>query len=171
MKSENVILTSHNKLSLFRSQVNLLTKLKFVDGNLNQPIGITIPYRDILATTIHQVVEFDESFQNALYPINVTIVDGLDGAGCHRLYNQLQDHPDISTKTFLLFCFRITTIKDSRNEIIWKNPLPNSPYAVRPLSLFAVPENEDNVRFLMESINIETEYLQTRVLSRRIERS
>ena len=101
MKSENVILTSYNKLSLFRSQVNLLTDLKFVDGNLNQPIGITIPYRDILATTIHQLVEFDKSFQNARYPINVTIVDGLDGSGCHRLYNQLQDHPDHNVSSIL----------------------------------------------------------------------
>ena len=54
----------------------------------------------------------------ARYPINVNIVDGLDGSGCHRVYNQLQDHPDISTKTFLLFDFIIISIKDTANEII-----------------------------------------------------
>ena len=73
----------------------------------------------------------------------------------------MQDHPDISTKTFLLFVFRIISIKDTANEIIWKKPVLNSPFAIRPLSLLAVPENEDNVCFLMESINVETEYLQT----------
>ena len=160
MKSENVILTSYNKLSLFRSQVNLLNELQIVTSSMNHPIGITIPYRDILATTVLQLVEFDETLQSVLYPINVTITDGLDGSGCHRLYNQLQDHPEISTKTFLLFCFRIICLKDAANVIIWENPVPNSPFAVRPLSLFAVPENENNVRFLMESINFETEYLQ-----------
>ena len=132
MKSENVILASYSKLSLFRSQVNLLNELKIVTSSLNHPIGITIPYRDILAMTVHQLVEFDESLQNARYPINVTIVDGLDGSGCHRVYNQLQDHSDISTKTFILFGFRIISIKDTANEIIWKNPVPNSPFAIRP---------------------------------------
>ena len=161
MKSENVVLASNSKLSLFRSQVNLLNELKIVTSSLNHPIGITLPYRDILAMTVHQLVEFDESLQNARYPINVTIVDGLDGSGCHRVYNQLQDHSDISTKTFLLFGFRIISIKDTANEIIWKNPVPNSLFAICPLSLLAVPENEDNVYFLMESINVETEYLQT----------
>ena len=73
----------------------------------------------------------------------------------------MQEHPDISTKTFLLFCFRIIHITDNANEIIWKNQIPNSPFTVRPLSIFAVPENEDNVRFLMENINFETEYIQT----------
>ena len=72
----------------------------------------------------------------------------------------MQDHPEISTKTFLPFCFRIICLKDAANVIIWENPVPNSPFAVRPLSLFAVPENENNVRFLMESINFKTEYLQ-----------
>ena len=160
MKLENVTMTSYTKLTLFHSQVNLLNELKFVTSSLNQPIGITIPYRDILATTVHQLIEFDESLQNASYPINVTVVDGLDGSGSHRIYNQLQDHPDISTKSFLLFCFRIVYIKDSAKKIIWKNPVPNSPFAVRPLSLFAVPENENNVRFLMDRINVETEYIQ-----------
>ena len=73
----------------------------------------------------------------------------------------MQDYPDISSKTFLLFGFRIISIKDTANEIIWKNPVPNSPFVARPLSLLAVPENEDNVRFLMESINVETDSLQT----------
>ena len=114
---------------------------------MNHPIGITIPYRDILATTVLQLVEFDETLQSARYPINVTITDGLDGSGCHRLYNQLQDHPEISTKTSLQFCFRILCLEDAANVIIWENPVLNSPFAVSPLSLFAVPENENNVRY------------------------
>ena len=53
----------------------------------------------------------------------ITVVDGLDGSGSHRLYNQLQEHPDISTKTFLLFCFRIVSIKDSANNSPLKKPV------------------------------------------------
>ena len=151
-------LTSYT-LTLFRSQVNLLNELKFVTSSLNHPLGVTILYRDILVTNVHQLIDFDESLQNASYPITITVVDGLDGSGSHRIYNQLQDHPDISNRTFLLFCFRIVYLRE--NKIIWKNPVPNSPFAVRPLSLFAVSENEKNVRFLMESINVETEYVQT----------
>ena len=89
---------------------------------MNHPIGITIPHRDILPTTVHQLVEFDEL-------INIMIVNGLDGSGYHKLYNQLQEQPDISTKTFP-FDFRIISIKDMANEVIWKNPAPNSPFVV-----------------------------------------
>ena len=38
------------------------------------------------------------------------------------------------------------------NVIIWVNTVPNSPFVVRPLSLFAVPENGNNVHFLMETL-------------------
>ena len=137
MKLENVTLTSYT-LTLFRSQVNLLNELKFVTSSLNHPLGVTILYRDILVTNVHQLIDFDESLQNASYPITITVVDGLDGSGSHRIYNQLQDHPDISNRTFLLFCFRIVYFRDPANKIIWKNPVPNSPFAVRPSSLFAV---------------------------------
>ena len=47
-----LILTSYNELSLLRSQVNLLNELQIVTSNMNHPIGITIPYIDILATTV-----------------------------------------------------------------------------------------------------------------------
>ena len=83
MKLENVALISYTKPTLFRSQVNLLNELKLVTRSLDQPVGITVPYRDILATTVHQLIEFDESLQNASYPIIVTVVDGLDGSGSH----------------------------------------------------------------------------------------
>ena len=81
MKSENVILSSYNMLSLFPSQVNLLNELNIVNSSFNHPIGITIPYKDILAMTAHQLIKFDESVQNARYPINVPIVDGLEAEG------------------------------------------------------------------------------------------
>ena len=35
-------------------------------SNMNHPIGITIPYRDILATTVLQLVEFEEILQSTL---------------------------------------------------------------------------------------------------------
>ena len=79
-------MTSYTKLSLFRSQVNLLNELKFVTSSLSQPIGIKIPCKGILATTVHQLIEFDESLQNASYSINVTLVDGLDGSESHQIY-------------------------------------------------------------------------------------
>ena len=33
-------------------------------------IRCNIPYRVILATTVHQLIDFDQSLQNASYPIN-----------------------------------------------------------------------------------------------------
>ena len=51
MKLENVTLTSFTKLSFFRSQVDLLNELKFVNSSSDQPVSITVPYKDILVAS------------------------------------------------------------------------------------------------------------------------
>ena len=59
MKLEDVTLTSYTKLTLFRSQVNLLDELKFLTISLNQPLGDTVPYSDILGTIVYLLIDFD----------------------------------------------------------------------------------------------------------------
>ena len=36
--------------------------------------------------------------------------DGLDGSGCHRVYQQAGPNPDLSTKNFILFGFKVNSI-------------------------------------------------------------
>ena len=82
--------------------------------------------------------------------------DGLDGSGFHRVYQQARAYPELA-KSFLLFWFKINAILNANNNILWKQHKPNSPYPTRPVALLAIPENEENVKFLMDSlINQET---------------
>ena len=70
--------------------------------------------------------------------------DGLDGSGSHKIYNQVQNHPDLSTKSFLLLAFKVIWLKDSLENTLWTNSCPNSPFAHRPVALLALGESEDN---------------------------
>ena len=74
-----------------------------------------------------------------------------------RIYQQVMPHPDLTTKNILLFGFRV--IHDGIS--IWKNLVPNSPFSFRPTAILALPENEDNVKYLMNSlINEETALIE-----------
>ena len=52
----------------------------------------------------------------ANFPLTVAITDGMDGSGCHRVYNQVQGFLDISTKTYILFGFKILWIQDAEQK-------------------------------------------------------
>ena len=67
-----------------------------------------------------------------------------------------KSYPELA-KSSLLFGFKINAILSANNNILWKPNKPNSQYSTRPVALLAIPENEDNVKFLMDSlINQET---------------
>ena len=44
------------------------------------------------------------------------------------------------------------SISDIENKLIWKNHLPNSPFSIRPVAILALKENEDNIRYLMDTL-------------------
>ena len=49
------------------------------------------------------------------YPLTLTIADGTDGSGCHRIYNQMTPMQDTTTN-FLLFGFRVISITNRENN-------------------------------------------------------
>ena len=94
------------------------------------------------------------------FPLQLGISDGLDGSGSHQIYNQLQESVHFNSKN-LLFAFKLLSIKDSSDNDVWINALPNSQFQIRPVALIAMKENEENVRFLMETfINPETKLIE-----------
>ena len=117
-------------------------------------------------------MEVEKELHHAQYPLIAKLRDGLDGSGSHRIYNQKQMHPDLTTQNFLLYAFKIICLKDSFGSSLWTNPCPNPPLALRPVALLALSESEENVRFLMDStINSETKYLNRTEFKQRLERS
>ena len=92
-------------------------------------------------------MESERGLHDAEYPLTAKLTDGLDGSGSLTIYNQKQIHPDLTTKNFLLFSLKILWIKDSSGNTLWRNPSPNSPFAMRTVALLALGESEENVKF------------------------
>ena len=152
--SESFNLPGYNCVALHRRQISLVDEMHFVERDY--PIGIGISYHKLLTHTINRII-LNISIPDFKLPLKVRISDGLDGSGSHRIYQQAAPHPDITTKNFLLFAFKVLTISDKNNDLIWTNSVPNSPFSIRPVTILALPENQENVSFLMKtSINTET---------------
>ena len=162
LKAERVILSSYDKLSIFRQESHLVNEMKYLYKDPAASVGIFLPYQSLVSHSLQQLVEVEKELHHAQYPLIAKLSDGLDGSGSHRIYNQKQMHPDLTTKNFLLYAFKIIWLKDSFGNTLWTNPCPNSPFALRPVALLALSESEENVRFLMDStINSETKYLKS----------
>ena len=147
--TESINLPGYNRVALHRNQISLAEDVHLVEKDY--PIGIGISYSKLLTHTINRIL-LNISLDDC-EPLKIRISDGLDGSGSHRVYQQATSHPDITTKNFLLFGFKVLTITDNHDNTLWKNFTPNSPFTIRPITLLALPENEENVSFLMKTID------------------
>ena len=71
-------------------------------------------------------------------------------------------HPKfLTTKNILPFGFKVIHIYSANGNILWKNSVPNLPFSFRYIVMLSLPENEENVKYLMNSmINEETEIIE-----------
>ena len=104
-------------------------------------IGIVIPYSNLVSLTTERLLQLNPVPQEYQFPITLTIADGLDGSGSHRIYNQAPTNSNLSTKSFILFAFKALSLIDKTGKQIWTNPSPNSPFGTRPIALVAQKEN------------------------------
>ncbi|KAI6656148.1 hypothetical protein LOD99_1481 [Oopsacas minuta] len=137
LPSEDLRLPGYNSVAKHRAQINLLDEVRIIQEN------------------------FHVDPDNLVYSLKVRVSDGLDGSGCHRVYQQAISNPDLSTKTFILFGFKVNAIINANDHMLWKPDHPNSPFCTRPVALLALRENEESVKFLMDSlINNETSTIE-----------
>ena len=156
--SENLKIPGYNKVAAHRSHINLIGDVRLVTRDFT--VGVGISYQKLLTQTVDRIVSMI-SVNDSEYPLKVKVSDGLDGSGCHRIYQQVGPNPDLSTKNFLLFGFKVNSILNCENNCLWKDPSPNSPYSTRPVTILALPENEVNVKFLFDSlINTESSLIE-----------
>ena len=160
--SDNLKLPGYNRVAVHRAQVNLVDGVRLIHREF--PIGVGISYTRLLSHTVERIV-MNLNVDNQDFPLKVKMSDGLVGSGCHRVYQQARAYPELA-KSFLLFGFKINAILNANNNILWKQHKPNSSYSTRPVALLAIPENEENVKFLMDSlINQETSTIEENGLS------
>ncbi|KAI6658404.1 hypothetical protein LOD99_15206 [Oopsacas minuta] len=156
--SEDLKLPGYNSVTKLRAQINLLDEVRIIHREF--PCGVGISYTRLLTHTVERIVS-NLSPDTLVYPLKVRVSDGLGRSGCHRVYQQAISNPDLSTKTFILFGFKVNAIINANDDILWKPHHPNSPFCTRPVALLALPENEESVKFLMDSlINNETSTIE-----------
>ena len=110
-QSENVILHSYDKVSIYRNIIVLC---------------VSISYQKIVHQTIIRILETNAAVPQ--FPISIKIVDGLDGSGSHQMYSQYHSNVNLSTQNYILFAFRVTSITDCNNNSIYSNDNPNATF-------------------------------------------
>ena len=131
----------------------LSSDLKFISTPVDEhSIGIAISYRVLLHHTIVRLLESIYESEKFVYPLRLKVSDGLDGSGSHKIYNQQHGSPTFNTKNYILFAFKLLSLKDVSGMLLWENETPNSPFGVRPISLICQKENEENVKFILDTI-------------------
>ena len=163
--TENIHFPSHSKVIDLR---NILISRESIQlyPNPHQPIGVQTPYYLQVQQTLERILTTLSPLNIEEFPLKFRIADGLDGSGCHTIYNQM--NTNTTTKNFILFCFKPISISTSSNRLVWQNKYPNSPFSQRPVFLCAARECEKNIRLFMEDlINPKTEQLQNGILSRK----
>ena len=130
-----------------RREISLADQINIVRSPQDFPVGTCVPYHILIQHTIERSLLNYDPLIESQFPLNVTIADGLDGSGSHRIYNQVNIHPDLSTKSFILFGFKVLNILDNSCNNIFNNSFPNSPFSFRPVPLVALKEDYDSVKF------------------------
>ena len=161
LKADNFFIPPYKLVALHRAEITLANDLHYVRNPDEVVIGIRVSYQMMLKQTVSRLVSTLPQLSDGQFPLALRISDGLDGSGSHQIYNQLQESLQFNSKNFLLFAFKLLSIRDSSDQEIWVNTLPNSHFQIRPIALIAMKESEANVRFLMESyINPETKIIE-----------
>ena len=125
-----------------------------------QPIGVYTSYSLQVQQTLERILSTINLPASKEFPLTFRIADGLDGSGCHNIYNQ--QHTNTSTKNFILFCFKPISIHTKSDTVVWRNNSPNSPFSQRPVFLCAAKESKDKIwKFMEDMINPETAKLRT----------
>ena len=96
--SEQITFPSYSKLALYRHSITLTNELVFVHNEMNIAIGIAISYRNILHQSMLRLFEILPPLNDSQFPLTIKIADGLDGSGCHQIYNQYEINPTPVTK-------------------------------------------------------------------------
>ncbi|KAI6659011.1 hypothetical protein LOD99_14687 [Oopsacas minuta] len=155
---DNIHFPSYSKLANLRDVMISGSSITLYP-NPAKPIGIHAPYFLQVQKTLERILSMVDRPTSEEFPLTFKIADGLDGSGCHTIYNQ--QTTNTFTKNFIPFRFKPISIHTVTNRIVWQNKSPNSPFSQRPIFLCAATECEENIRSFMETmINPDTAMLQ-----------
>jgi len=148
---DNIEFPTHIKLTAYRKTIHLLDQIEELHLKPYGLVGVYVQYPRIVHKTLVNLLDHLE-IKEVHYPLSVNIADGLDGAGSHKIYKQMQLSGKHDVDHFLLFVFKIISIVGRDNNKIFENPLPNSPFCHRPVALLALDESLHHVKLLFDDV-------------------
>ena len=158
---KSIIFPSYSKVADLRNILISRPSIHLYPDTI-QPIGVYTSYFLQVKKTLERILSTINLPASEEFLLTFRIADGLDGSGCHNIYNQ--QHTNTNTKNFIQFCFKPISIHTKSNTVVWRNNSHNSPFSQRPVFLCAAKECKDNIRKFMEDmINPETAKLGTGV--------
>lgn len=101
--NESLNLPGYNRVAEHRRLISLVDDIHLMQRD--HSIGVGISYKRLLTHTVNRIL-FNISIHDN-EQLKISISDGLDGSGSHRIYQQANFDPDIITKNFQLFCFKV----------------------------------------------------------------
>ena len=75
--------------------------------------------------------------------LTVHLKDGFDGSGNHSIFNQKGSE---RSSNIIIYEFMVLKITDEEGTVIYKEPLPNTPKASRPLMLLLGKTTQTNTK-------------------------
>jgi hypothetical protein len=105
------------------------------------------PVNNVIKDTVESLLDISE-FCAENHSIHVEGKFGLDGSGNHNYRHQFSDPQDADLKGTNYICsfWCPLEIKDSKNQVIWTNPTPNSITFARPVILVKAKETRESVK-------------------------
>ncbi|KAI6647062.1 hypothetical protein LOD99_8899 [Oopsacas minuta] len=97
-KPENIIFPPYNKVADYRATMIASSEIIEIRDNDQVKAGIGISYKSILQQTTLRLLESNLCPDGPKYLLELIIADGLDGSGCHKIYNQFDWNPQYNTK-------------------------------------------------------------------------
>ena len=104
---ENISFPSYSKVVDLRNFLTSSNSMQLYP-NPHQPIGVQTPYFVQVQQTLEIILTTMNPLDDEEFPLTFRIADGLDGSGCHTIYNQ--NNTNTRTKNFILFCFKPISI-------------------------------------------------------------
>ena len=99
--SERFSFPAYKNIASFRSDITLTNEVKVIN-NHGYSIGVGVSYSKLLHKNIERILMIIQPVNDCQFPLTLCIADGLDGSGSHRIYNQINQNPNLHRKSYIL---------------------------------------------------------------------
>ena len=112
--------------------------------------GVSVDYIELVSSTTSSILdavkETEETSLDTTCEYTMYYKSGGDGAGSQTAWkSKSMKNAAENMFQYSLSPLKLVMVKNSKTEVVWKNPAPNSPYWVRPIMLIREKEDAEDL--------------------------